>query len=149
MSERIVFLDFDGVLNTTAFLQQVGGAEVGHHWLDPSKVRLLAGLVRRSGARVVFSTSWRYMFTPRELAAMLRRHGFKGEASGVTPIGSTTRGEEIQAWLAAQAAGPARWVALDDDTSGMAWLGERHIRTTMDEGLLPAHVEAAARLLGE
>lgn len=149
MSDRIIFLDFDGVLNTTEFLRRVGAADVGHRWLDPEKVRLLAELTRRTGALIVLSSSWRYAFTQEELEAMLRRCGFDGAFGGMTPKIVRPRGEEIQAWFTAGATEPTHWVALDDAIDGMAWLGEHHIGTTMEQGLTPEHVERAARLLGE
>jgi hypothetical protein len=146
---RIVFLDFDGVLNTIddpCWSQADAGNE---GCLDPEKVRLVTDLVRRTGALVVLSTSWRLGFAQEELEEMLRRRGFEGGFAGITPREGATRGEEIQAWLRDHGGGVTHWVVLDDATQGMEWLGARHVRTTLEEGLTAVHVEEAARLLRE
>jgi hypothetical protein len=146
---RIVFLDFDGVLNTIDDPCWSRADVGGEGCLDPEKVRLVTALVRRTGALVVLSTSWRLGFAQEELEAMLRRRGFEGGFAGTTPREGETRGEEIQAWLRDHGREVTRWVALDDATQGMEWLGARHVRTTLEEGLTEAHVEEAVRLLSE
>ena len=83
---RVIFLDFDGVLNNGRFLF--------NHMSDypdlimEEKVTLLNDLIERTDARIVFSTSWREEFTLEGLIEILEKVGFKhrDKCIGVTPI---------------------------------------------------------------
>jgi hypothetical protein len=147
VGRRIIFLDFDGVLNTVGYVLALGAAQVGEQWLDTRRVRLVAEIARRAGARVVLSTSWRKVFHRPELEAMLRRRGYDGEFAGVTPLLRRARGEEIRAYVDTHWHQIDAWVALDDAVDGMDWLGERHVVTTIEDGLTAEHVEQAVRIL--
>ena len=130
---KIVFLDIDGVLNTCE------GLSMG---LDPRLVQELNVLIRRSGASVVVSSSWRIAGLVR-MRTMLREHGCVGPVSGVTPIlGPVERGLEIQAWLDRCRWRVSRFVILDD-TDNMAHLRPHLIQTDYRKGLTPDDVAAA------
>jgi hypothetical protein len=131
---RLLFLDFDGVLNSEAyfdapeFLRATEGlsdAEVmllGHaRHLDPEKVALLNRLVETLGVGVVISSTWRLRYTLDELNALLKQRGATFHATAVTPRvtehdpSTPLRAREILAYLGSLPAPPDGVVVLDDD----------------------------------
>lgn len=155
---KIVFLDFDGVLNNfgDGFDDRVAGSStLAREHLDPTNVGNLNDLIARTGAKVVVSSSWRILDPIEELIRILRHHGFNGEAIGVTPRLHRTpegepryRGHEIQAWIDDQEEKPLSFVILDD-SSDMAHLMERLVKTNNQLGLTPADVERAIEILNK
>lgn len=137
---KLLFLDFDGVLNDEAHVEAclreddeagegVAGALLGgKRWLDPVKVRLIDGLVADTGAGVVISSSWRLRYGLDELNDMLVARGARFHACAVTPMVTSfdpivpRRVREIVACVEGLGAGEVRAVALDDDELS-PWLG--------------------------
>jgi len=83
MSIPIVFLDFDGVLSVELERPEAAGGPPGvtaykFSPLLPEKMELLNELVRRAGARVVVSSSWRRGKDRHQMYAIMRKHGFQG-----------------------------------------------------------------------
>lgn len=148
---RIVFLDFDGVLNSEAWFRrqyvQTGSAQGGWRGsaLDPGAIVLLNQLLARSGAACVITSVWRYRGV-RSCRDVLRRRGFAGRVLGVTPHLDAERGHEIQAWLDHVSRPVERFVILDDD-SDMAHLYHRLVQTDARLGLTQDHVDRAVRML--
>lgn len=153
----IIFLDFDGVLNS---MTTRGRNPRGWNELDREMVERVNRIIDRTGAKVVVSSSWR-LFERRDengnpadpqkrLTRILQANGFRGEVIGVTPYlpqpaGDHPRGIEIQAWLdEAKHSGP--FVILDDD-SDMLHLLPKLVQTRDSEGLQDTHVELAVRQL--
>jgi hypothetical protein len=141
---RIIFLDFDGVLNSRRFFATRPPDGADDEALDPTAVARVNRIVERTGARVVVSSSWRLSDPVERIVAILRQHGFAGEVVGTTPVLAGSRGREIRAWLRASR-GITSYVILDDATD-MDGLG-RHVLTRAEDGLLDEHVELACRLL--
>lgn len=157
----IVFLDFDGVINSHDWWQRRGPRpkpptrESDARWsFDPVAVVRLNRLAT-AGARFVISSTWRIKNDADELGAMLRACGFEGEVIGTTPDMSqrpklslylpADRGHEINAWLDSN--GPRPFVVIDDDYwPGME--GMPLVRTSFDNGLLDEHIDRALELLG-
>jgi DNA-binding CsgD family transcriptional regulator len=149
---KVVFLDFDGVLNSVEFMQRDPGP---FDRLDPVAVARLDTLVRRSGARVVVSSTWRLQHSVQDLHRRLAELGFTGEVAGVTPElraavvrnadPCEVRCMEIQAWLAASAEPVRRFVVLDD--TALDDLAPYLVRTDFLTGLGDEHVEQALALL--
>ena len=160
---KIVFLDFDGVCNSTVYMRSLPESErSGVVGLDPAAVarvnRIVAGA---GGASVVVSSSWRHGRSIAQLAQILRDASFDGHVRGATPewlrkspgglYAAEARGQEIQAWLdGAPRYGieVEQFVILDDD-SDMAHLADRLVKTSFETGLLDEHVERAVRMLTE
>ena len=96
---KVIFLDFDGVLNNPKFMK--GAAGFGESQIDPSAVQRLNRLVASTGSKIVISSSWRHIWSVEEIGRMLSRAGFKFSSSIIdrTPIGESSRGQEIQEWL--------------------------------------------------
>ena len=83
---RVVFLDFDGVLNSHAYQAtlppEVRGGVMG---LDRAAVARLNKLVHAAEAEMVVSSTWRHSRTTRQLRDLLQEHGFVGTVRGRTP----------------------------------------------------------------
>ncbi len=148
---KVVFLDFDGVLNSLGFFQREHGPL---DRLDPAAVQRLDLLVRRAGAKVVVSSSWRVGRTLDALRQLLAQAGYDGEVVGCTPDlgsrvyvadGSALRSLEIRAWLDAQTEPVEAYVVLDD--GALDELAPCFVRTTFATGLCDEHVEEALAIL--
>lgn len=124
---RLLFLDFDGVLNSRSWLERrpskedfarqmdISPEEFNHdqlRWalrsIDPDAVAALNDIVSLSGARIVVSSTWRHMWSLPRLEWLLRQRGFGHHIYGATPDAQFVRergdkricrGEEIAAWL--------------------------------------------------
>ena len=160
---KIVFLDFDGVLNTRHHIEQVdldptwvlggGPPEQIAKMLCEQRVALLDDLLRRTGARIVYSTSWRLHWPRETLTEMLALRGLSAERSplGVTPsLPTRNRGGEIAAWLEESGQDVESFVILDDlEAAGAHELLEGRLVLTHfeGEGLTEEHVEQAYELL--
>ena len=149
---KVVFLDFDGVLNHYGFLKQQP-----HRMdrLDPTAVARLNAILARSGAKVVISSSWRIHHSLEELRQRLLEVGFAGEVIGRTPdisweeYGDPFRGRavEIQSWIDRQRQPLESFVVLDD--LYLEELAQFLVKTEFEAGLGEEHVEAALAILGE
>lgn len=161
---RLLFLDFDGVLNSRAYFASeayraatrgLTDAEVmlNHHvlHLDPSRLALLNRLVDESGARVVISSSWRLRYSLDEVNALLAARGATFRACDMTPRvtehdpARPRRAREILAYLDALPVPPEAAVILDDDDLQGFVAG--HIPVASSSGLQEHHVEVCLMLL--
>lgn len=55
---KVIFLDFDGVLNSADFRESV--ADYYSEFIDESRMPLLRKLVELTGAEIVLTTTWRH-----------------------------------------------------------------------------------------
>lgn len=173
---RVLFLDFDGVLNSLDWIKRRPSKEAfaaefnvspeqydhdhlvwGLRSIDPDSVAALNQIVHRSKARVVVSSSWRTMYALNKLEWMLRARGFEHHLVGATPEAQwlrergerrISRGEEIQRWMALMEIKPADIVIIDDD-GDMDHLRPRLFQTNAQErGLCADHVDTVLKLWG-
>lgn len=155
---RVLFLDFDGVLNGTAeeatFDETLAFGSI--EWLsqqyDVDKVERLNTIVEATGAVVVLSTSWRNRLPLPHLTRVMQALGFRGFVLGATPaLYRTPDGEErkrhheVQAWLDEVGEAVETFAILDDLDMGP--LNERLVRTPETTGLRDEDVERAIALL--
>ena len=147
---KVVFLDFDGVLNSGEFAASPRNDNPGGLLgLDWKAIARLNRLILLTGAKVVVSSTWRLDDDVPGLRALLGEAGFDGEVIGMTPSLNGPRGLEIQAWLDSAplfGVDVEQFVIVDDD-SDMEHLGDRLVKTTFQDGLQDEHVEKAAALL--
>lgn len=144
---KIVFLDFDGVLNSTLFFIANPGAEIcTEEQVDPAAVARLNTIVSVSKADVVVSSTWRLHHDAAYLQRILDMRGFRGKVIDTTPVlHHRVRGREIQAWLNWHPE-TEKFVILDDD-SDMEHLSDRLIKTAFVNGLQDVHVGKALQHL--
>lgn len=161
---RLLFLDFDGVLNSDAYFaspefstltEGLSEAEVmlldhAYH-LDPAKVALLNRVVETFDVTVVISSSWRFRYMLEELNAMLTERGATFRAAAVTPRvtehdpARPLRAREILAYLDGLAEPPDAVLTLDDDR--LDGLVPGHVLVDGAVGLQEQHLELCAQVL--
>ncbi len=136
----LLFLDFDGVLQTPAWAD----------WREMALCSELEQLLRElPSLRVVVTSTHREGRTLEGIRAMLP-HAVAAKVVGTTPVQATGRADggrqiEIETWLSAHP-DVTQWVAVDDEarlyTRGCAWL----VQTSKYEGwdeLVTSQVRAA------
>jgi hypothetical protein len=162
---KYIFLDIDGVFNSSDYgesefyLLSTAGltdAEImlthHHHHLDPLAIKLFNDLVKRSGAEVVLSSTWRARYSPAEMTAMLKDRGAEFEIKEATPVlfgklsGRIPRGKEIAHYLRLLEKQPESFVILDDHDD-MLQLKPFLVQTSMKHGLTQDDVEKALKIL--
>lgn len=132
---RVLFLDIDGVLNSTRTALALGGiphdltpANVAK--LDPVALALVRNLCRAAGLSVVVSSTWRILHHWDEIGRALNL-----PTMGATPRSpSGFRGDEVNAWLAEHPE-VKDWAVVDDDSDFHRSQAARFVRVDGAEGL--------------
>ena len=185
---NIIFLDIDGVLNGYNRWNTLGwdivckfNSERLRNWYreltDPcgvheKKVKLLAKIVHRTGAKVVMSSTWRHSYWKfvngetdsiddvKKLASLLNKYNI--EVIDITPKSPKGRREdEIIAWLSRHEDEVDNFVILDDENFDLECFVDKELVQTSsiskgeiikgfaheDTGLKRKHVKKAIRIL--
>lgn len=162
----VIFLDIDGVLNS-AFWNDSHQREISDGTLiEEGKVRLLAELVKKTGAKIILHSGWRTWFDlelqplrkeAERLVELLGKEGLR--LDGVTPDLTTeeirrtrkfslVKADEILLWLKSRD-DVREWVVLDDLDLHNAQVEGHQVKPDPAVGLTPEDVERAARMLKE
>lgn len=151
---RVLFLDFDGVLNSRAWFtaERRDGKDSNLGDIDPAAVARLQRIVDETGASIVISSTWRLLHKKLVLQSLLSRRGLRARIAGVTPaIPDKDRGDEIQAWLNVANLMPEKQrpcgIAILDDDSDMAHLLPWLVRTPFELGLTDYYAAQAIEML--
>jgi hypothetical protein len=148
---KLLFLDFDGVLNSAQFARLQHRA----YLKDKSKSRpyrdefcpiccsnLIYIIETIKDLKIVISSSWRLGSPVEELRSLLGRHGIPEDLiidktpHLVTPgEGSVPRGFEIQKWLDEHKELDVERFCIIDDDSDMEHLSPFHVKTDFQVGL--------------
>lgn len=141
---KVVFLDFDGVLNHAGTWPAIEARHKAHgsevkcrcmaweNMVEPAAVARLNALLDHTGAVVVISSSWRKALALGELDRVLRVHGFTGKIVGRTPdlpndeawkastrgakwTDAIERGHEIEEWILDSDGKMILWPEPDDE----------------------------------
>lgn len=116
---NIIFLDFDGVMDTAsydAFLISNDMPECdenGRPIFDPDCIHNLGRIIAATGADVVVTSDWKYYDSYEALLSMWRQRAMPGFMTDMTPNVSTRRGDEIARWLA-ECDVDCNYVIIDD-----------------------------------
>lgn len=142
---KILFLDIDGVLNSTRTCVAFGGfphefSQIGA--FDQVAIRLLQRLCDSAGVQVVLSSAWRLSNEARAA----------GDALGLpiidrTPYICGPRGGEIQHWLDRHPDVEC-YAIVDDDADMLPAQMPRFVKTSGHEGLTWENYAALCTLLG-
>lgn len=102
--KRFIFLDFDGVMDTTHhtnWLYHEGLPENDRYGVvfDPESIGHLKEIVDRTGAEIVVSSSWKDTMSYAQILQMWKDRNLPGFVTDVTPTCSNHRGDEIASWL--------------------------------------------------
>jgi hypothetical protein len=145
----VLFLDVDGVLNSTRYLKENPGVfDHREEWraFDPVAVARLEQVLSRTGAVIVVSSTWRITNTEEQLLDFLHRRGApSARIVGITPVLTGYRGDEIKSYLKDHP-GITRFAIVDDD-SDMDPYYHKLIKTSYEEGMLDKHVELLVTML--
>ena len=123
---NIIFLDFDGVLNsvasTIAYHHLRGPSKTIYSEtdrLDPVAIGLLKYLVDATGAEIVVSSTWRLNYDLQEFKDIFALYGWEN-APFVSKTGrggiNSVRGDEIKEWIETTKAIVDNYVIIDDDS---------------------------------
>lgn len=144
---KVVFLDIDGVLNSTRTCVACGGypfdfTPEAMDQFDHVALGLIRGIVSVADASVVLSSSWRLTHDWNDVAKALAL-----PIMGRTPSLCGPRGAEIAAWLADHPEVEA--YAIVDDSADMLPEQMAHfVRTDMHEGFMWRDAVKLAGLMG-
>lgn len=152
MKDSIIFLDFDGVLNTEQYQARlaVDGKPNKDVWgplFDPRAVGNLRKIIDSTGATIVISSSWRYIHRLGSLRMMWEIRELPGEILDTLPCGATyiSRGEDIECWLNQH--GQPNYVIIDDLDDFYPSQHDRYIETNPIVGISTVDVEKAITIL--
>jgi hypothetical protein len=140
---KILFLDFDDVLNTPKTLER-------GELFDPVNIQNLNTILDRTDAKIVVTSTWRLATTPDELEQILVGAGVhaRGRVAGLTPwLPDRPRGAEIMAWFD-QARTPVEAFAILDNRTDMESFAPFLVQTDPHSGLIPEQVDQVMGLLG-
>lgn len=148
---KIVFLDFDGVLNSERYVRNSEGFGPA---IDPSRMILLKQIIDATGAKIVLSTSWREHWSPNInecdkmgilINDIFKQHGL--EIFSKTPKLCISRELEIKLWLDSHT-NIENFVILDDMVLSDTHLNGHFIKTSnYINGLDQTDVQSAIAIL--
>lgn len=142
---KILFLDFDGVLNSEKSAVQTGN----RYKFAKDSVAALNKILQRTEARIVVTSSWRESWTLIENAAFLENAGIvKGRVVGKTAVLGKDRGFEIDSWLRS-APYAVKSIAILDDRDDMVMHKHRLVRIDPKIGLTLELANRVIDLLSE
>ena len=158
MKERLLFLDIDGVLNDLQWDQKET------EMIEEKRVEILAKIVKETGAKIILSSTWRYIKDCDEaiepeaagmwkyLMNMLEKYELR--IYDVTPTIDGNRPHEIQKYLEKHK--NALWCSIEDDFSHEDYKKygiEEHLVQTCyftetQGGLQEKHIEIVKQIFG-
>ena len=143
---KVIFLDIDGVLNKIGQVNRTTTRWNGYIGMEPSLVRLFNDLAKKTGAKVVLSSSWR---TDDDWEKTMRDNGLKCDFIGRTrQLHSESkkdgRGLEVKDWLDSHP-DVKQYAILDDDTDFVP--GQHLVKTNYEKGLTPEDCKKVEKYL--
>ena len=166
---KIIFLDFDGVLNTEHYqglLMYQGKPWQDEHgaFFDPDAVSNLKKIVDSTHADIVIESSWKYLGLTA-MQEMWEIRQLPGKVVGITPSSVSDewllsadlseiapamghcKGMEIASWLADNAKGNTKYVIIDDEYVILESQQPYFILTNPHEGITKEDAERAISIL--
>lgn len=150
---RIIFLDFDGVLNTEYYqglLQFQGKQWQDEHgaFFDPKAVRQLKRIIDAMDADIVVESSWKYLGL-EAMQELWRVRDLPRRVIDITPslTDNASKGGEIAAWLSEHATPDTRYVVIDDEYVVLDSQIPYFIWTNPYEGLTEGQADRAILIL--
>lgn len=152
MNRPVIFLDFDGVLNTERHQARLAiegkpNKDACGPLFDPSAVENLRLIIDNTDAAIVISSSWRYAHRLGSLRMMWEVRELPGEIISTIPCGATyiSRGEDIECWL--DKYGRPDYVIIDDLDDFSPAQHDRYIETNPIVGITDADAQKAIEIL--
>lgn len=118
--KKILFLDFDGVMDTKYYdlILNEHGLPIKDEFgvvFDPVCVENLKHIIEKTGVEIVVTSTWKYFMKYEDFLEMWKERELPGFITGVTPNLDYTkiRGNEIEAWLST-CTESCNYVIIDD-----------------------------------
>ena len=130
MKDKVIFLDYDGVLNDVEYLYKFHnrpGTHFGKDSLDPTKISLLSNLCHLTGAKVVLTSAWRDDLATRKYL----KSRWAIPIIGATPHKHDQRGLEIHQWLVDKHFS-GQYIIIDDECSDLDNTQRGHLILTRE-----------------
>lgn len=153
---KLIFLDFDGPMNTYRNLKRLKEAGLSTHdkhghLFDPEAVKQLERIVSETGAKIVVSSTWRCKGFGGMLDLFVDR-GINAEVLDVTPDLDCVRGCEIRQFLSDYGLHEWTWqqrnyVIIDDDSDMLMWQAKNFVKTPGENGLTKELADKAIEIL--
>lgn len=119
---KVIFLDFDGVLNTLGNAEEYRYAPEwakawGFIWVLKDKVEILSEFLNWDDVKLVISSTWRENWSQIYLTEILNDEvsGVGDEIISTTPVMHTKRGVEIKSWLENTDFDVTHYAIIDDN----------------------------------
>lgn len=148
---KVIFLDFDGVLNSAKYLLGCGDCGIA---IDSTRMALLRRIVNATNAKIVLSTSWREHWSKNSgecdsigvlINDIFDEHGL--QVFDKTPELHTRREIEIESWLSKHPE-VENFVVLDDMLLSADYLKGHFVKTSnYFDGLNETDVQEAIEIL--
>lgn len=165
---KIIFLDVDGVLNTSQTFIDIHNEKSKRVEIDEFRVKTLSELVNKTGAKIVLSSSWRIFWDDNLIPLNRKAEEFNKifDKYGLTIYSKTPyikgyRETEIDEWLNVHN-NIENFVVIDDESFDLQkYVGTKLIKTSkvkngkmlknMDDctGLCKHHIELAENILNK
>lgn len=162
---KIIFLDIDGVLNTSWWHSQFGTIKPKDRFgypFDPNSCANLAKIVKETGADIVISSSWK-CWGLSVLKEMWRDRKLPGRLIDITPNSVSDemlltanldeiemfhiRGAEIKEWLLTKGQNVSHYVIIDDMDNFLPEQQTHFVWTNPDVGITKEDAEQAIMIL--
>ena len=148
MVKRIIFCDYDGVLNDIPYLQALPNSHKTYEELDPKRLSLLKNLCSLTQAKVVLTSLWR---DDMQTLKYLKTH-WQIPIIGKTPHNRGNRGREIHQWIF-NSKFEGDYIILDDESLELTTTQRKNLIYTREAGygfaklgLEPKHLDFALGL---
>ena len=149
---KLLFLDIDGVLNSTKFFKERNEMEEYKEIsfpidsFDYRAIHLLNEIIDKTNAKLVISSDWRF---DDDLLPCLKYHGLNCEIFGSTPYDKhNRRGIEIQKFLYSLHEDIDNYCIIDDiDNWFLPTQVNNVVKTSFDVGLTKELADKAIKIL--
>ena len=149
---KIIFLDFDGVLNTEHYqglLQYQGKPWQDEYgaFFDPKAVKQLKRIIDATDADIVVESSWKYLGLDA-MKELWEVRNLPGTIIDITPsLLGKNKGVEIASWLSKYAKQDIRYVIIDDEYVVLESQLSNFILTNPYEGITEEQANKAISIL--
>lgn len=151
---KIIFLDFDGVLNTEHYqglLQYQGKPWQDEYgaFFNPKAVKQLKRIIDATDADIVVESSWKYLGLDA-MKELWKVRNLPGTIIDITPsLLGKNKGVEIASWLSKYAKQDIRYVIIDDEYVILDSQLPHFILTNPYEGITEEQANRAISMLNE
>ena len=161
---KVIFLDIDGVLNSSIWNNNHESEISDGTFIDKEKIKLLAVLVKETHAKIILHSGWRFWFDDelkplrteaRRLVKFLNDEGLS--IDGLTPDMTTeeirmnkkfslVKADEILMWLENHD-NITNWVVIDDLDLHNLQVNQHQVKPNQKIGLTYEDIKKAEKIL--